>query len=165
VNPHYRLLAQRIRDEIVEIERALAAVSRHWRRFQKARTDEDAFLNSVALNLHGFYSGVERILELIAQEVDGGALGGEAWHAELLRQMTRAVSKVRPAVLSPRSGDWLDEYRKFRHRVRNIYATNLVPDRMHALVEGVSPGWRRVREELLTFTAFLEKLAEADERK
>jgi hypothetical protein len=165
VNPHYRLLAQRIRDELAEIEQTIAAVPRHWRRFQKARVDEDAFLNSVALNLHGFYSGVERILELIALEVDGGTLGGEAWHAELLRQMTRAVSKVRPAVLSPRSGDWLDEYRKFRHRVRNIYATNLVPDRMKSLVEDLSPGWRRVREELLTFTAFLESVAEDDKGK
>ena len=95
-----RLLAQRIRDEMEEIDRTADAVGRHWRRFQKARQDQDAFLNSVALNLHGFYSGVERILELIALEIDGGTLGGEAWHAELLRQMQSDVSKVRPAVLS-----------------------------------------------------------------
>lgn len=165
MNSHYRLLVQRIHDEVADIERTVAAVSRHWRRFQKARVDQDAYLNSVALNLHSFYSGVERVLELIAVELDGGTLGGEAWHAELLRQMTLAVPKVRPAVLSQGSGDWLDEYRKFRHRVRNIYATNLVPDRMKSLVEDVPSGWRRVRQELLTFTVFLEKLAEEDQRK
>ena len=91
----YHLLAQRIRDEVAEIGRTLDAVSRHWQRFQKARVDQDAYLNSVALNLHGFYSGVERVLELIALELDSGTLGGEAWHAELLQQMMLAVPKVR----------------------------------------------------------------------
>ena len=37
--------------------------------------DQDAYLNSVALNLHSFYSGLERIFELIAQELDGGVRG------------------------------------------------------------------------------------------
>lgn len=135
------------------------------RRFQKARTDPDAFLNSVALNLHGFYSGVERSLELIALEIDGGTLGGEAWHAELLRQMQSSVSQVRPAVLSQETADWLDEYRKFRHRVRNIYATNLVPDRMQLLVRDLPSGWRRLRHELETFATFLENLAGKNQSK
>jgi hypothetical protein len=137
-------------------------VSRHWQRFKKARTDRDAYLNSVALNLHSFYNGIERVLELIAQELDGGTLGGEAWHAELLRQMRLTVSKVRPAVLSQESGDWLDDYRKFRHRVRNIYATNLAPDRMTCLIEDLPTGWRRVRHELDTFADFLEEVDRAN---
>ncbi|MBI5649281.1 MAG: hypothetical protein HZC40_02360 [Chloroflexi bacterium] len=58
MKPRFRILAQRIHDEIEEIERTVAAVARHWRRFQKARADQDAFLNSVALNLHSFYSDV-----------------------------------------------------------------------------------------------------------
>lgn len=140
MNAPYHLLAQRIRDEVAEMERTVDAVSRHWRRFQKARIGQDAYLNSVALNLHSFYSGIERVLELIALELDGGALGGEAWHAELLRQMVLDVPQVRPPVLSQESSVWLDEYRKFRHRVRNIYATNLVPDRMKALVQGLPAG-------------------------
>ncbi len=154
----FRLLAQRIRDEIEEMERTVDAVERHWRRFEKARADQDAFLNSVALNLHGFYSGVERILELIALEIDGGTLGGEAWHAELLRQMQSSVSKVRPAVLSQETVAWLDEYRKFRHRVRNIYATHLVPDRMQSLAQNLPRGWRKLSQELARFADFLEKL-------
>jgi hypothetical protein len=162
VNTRYRLLAQRIRDEAAEIDQTISAVSRHWKQFKKVRVDQDAYLNSVALNLHSFYSGVERILELVAVEIDGGALGGEAWHAELLRQMTLNVPKVRPPVLNQKSGAWLDEYRKFRHRVRNIYATNLVPDRMKPLVQDLPTGWRRVRHELVAFADFLEELAKAE---
>ncbi len=154
-----------MRDEMDGIERTVDAAARHWRRFQKARVDQDAFLNSVALNLHGFYGGVERILELIALEVDGGALGGEAWHAELLRQMQSVVPTVRPAVLSDETANWLDDYRKFRHRVRNIYATNLVPNRMESLVQDLVPGWQRLRQELEIFATFLDDLAKADRSK
>jgi hypothetical protein len=92
-------------------------------------------LNSVALNLHSFYNGLERVMELVALEIDGGTLGGEAWHAELLRQVAMEVPSVRPAMVSPDSSQQLDEYRKFRHRVRNTYATQLDPARMEYLIE------------------------------
>jgi len=157
----YRLLAQRIRDEVTELERTIAAVLRHWQRFQSAGVDQDAYLNSVAFNLHSFYTGVERILALVAQEIDGGTLGGEAWHAELLQQMVLDVPTVRPPVLSRENANWLDEYRKFRHRVRNIYATNLLPERMQSLVEDLPTGWLRLREDLLAFAGFLEQLMSA----
>jgi len=114
----WKALAQRIRVEIDELERTVSAVTRHWQRAKAATEDQDAFLNSVALNLHSFYNGLERVMELVALEMDGGTLGGEAWHAELLRQMALELPSVRPAMLSPDTGQRLDEYRKFRHRVR-----------------------------------------------
>lgn len=52
-------LAQRIRLEVDELERTVAAVSRHWQRAQSSAEDQDAFLNSVALNLHSYYNGLE----------------------------------------------------------------------------------------------------------
>ena len=67
----------------------------------------------MALNLHSFYSALERVFELIALELDGGALGGESWHIELLRQMSLDVPDVRPPVLQPDTAVRLDEYRKF----------------------------------------------------
>jgi hypothetical protein len=116
----------------------------------------------VALNLHSFYSALERIFELIALELDGGTLGGESWHTELLRQMSLDVPDVRPAVLQPDSAARPDEYRKFRHRIRNIYATNLDPDRMGLLVVGLPALWQEIRQELAAFAAFLADLAGAD---
>jgi hypothetical protein len=38
--------------------------------------DQDAFLNSVALNLYSFYNGLERVMEWVALEMDGGTLCG-----------------------------------------------------------------------------------------
>jgi hypothetical protein len=138
----WKALAQRIRLELDELERTVAAIDRHWQRAKIAAQDQDAYLNSVALNLHGFYNGVERVMELVALEIDGGTLGGEAWHAELLRQMAMEVPSVRPAMVSSETSDNLDEYRKFRHRVRNIYAVQLDAARMEHLVEDLPALWK-----------------------
>jgi len=158
----YRLLARRIELELEELERTQAAIQRHWQTARKTATDQDAYLNSVALNLHSFYSALERIFELIALELDGGALGGDAWHTELLRQMSFELEDVRPAVIRTETAARLDEYRKFRHRIRNIYATNLDPDRMAPLVAGLVPLWPAIRQELAAFAAFLADLAGSD---
>lgn len=152
------MLAQRIRDEVAQLDRSVATASRHWQRSLSTDLDQDAYLNSVAFSLHSFYTGVEHMLELVAQEMDGGTLGGETWHTELLHQMALDVPAVRPAVLGHKSAEWLDEYRKFRHRVRNIYATNLLPERLQSLVEGLPTGWACLREDLLAFAGFLERL-------
>lgn len=154
----HNALAQRIRLEIDELEQTVSGVGRHWKRAKTAEEDQDAFLNSVALNLHSFYNGLERVMELIALEMDGGVLGGETWHTELLRQLTMELPTVRPAVLSVEIGRNLDEYRKFRHRVRNIYAIQLNPARMEHLVENIPSIWQQVRTELGAFADFLERL-------
>jgi len=49
----------------------------------------------------------------------------------------------------------LDEFRRFRHLVRNVYTVNLVPDRMVGLVSALSELWPRLRAELLAFADFM----------
>lgn len=159
----YRLLQSRIRSELEELDRTAAAVQRHWKVVLHTAVDQDAYINSVALNLHSLYSGLERIFELIAVEVDGGKLAGGDWHAELLRQMALDLPGIRPAVVSRQSAEQLDELRRFRHRVRNIYATKLAPQRMQAVVETLPDLWADVRRQLDTFAAYLDTLSHADE--
>ena len=153
-----RALAQRIRRELADLERAVGAVGRHWERSQSEASDSDAFLNSVALNLHGFYNGTERVMELVAVGVDGAALGGEAWHRELLEQMRLEIPAVRPAVISPETRGELDEYRRFRHCVRNTYAADLRPAQLQPLVERLPSTWAGLERELLAFADFLDSL-------
>ena len=161
--PRYRALAQRIQLELTELDRTQATVNRHWQQARVAATDQDAYVNSVALNLHSFYSGLERIFELIAVEIDGGALGGADWHREMLRQVALDLAEIRPAVIQPETALLLDDYRKFRHRVRNIYATNLDPLRMEVLVVGLPELWKQIQEDLQAFIAFLVSLSRADD--
>ena len=158
MSSRYQVLARRIQLEVEEIEHTQATIQRHWQIALRTTPDQDAYLNSVALNLHSLYSGLERVFELIAVELDGGVLGGEAWHTGLLRQMALDVPDVRPAVLQTDTAMRLDEYRKFRHRIRNIYATNLDPERMKHLVLGLPALWRHVRQDLDRFVDFLKQL-------
>ena len=156
----YLALARRFADELVALDRTVDATQRHWRAASRSG-EEEAYLNSVALNLHAFYSGLERLFELAAEEFDGGALGGARWHAELLRQMSLDMGDVRPAVVRRGTLESLEDLRKFRHLIRNIYATNLDPERIAPLIEGLPALWREVRADLEAFIIFLEKLAEA----
>jgi len=61
------------------IQRALRA----WSQAQKLADERGAYLDSVALNLHGFYSGVERLFELIARHIDGTLPTGETWQIKI----------------------------------------------------------------------------------
>lgn len=161
--PKYRILQRRILDELDEIDRIVSTIQRHWQGAVSGAADPDAYINSVALNLHSFYSGLERIFEMVAMQLDEGRLGGADWHAELLRQMATDLGETRPAVLSRTAALELDEYRKFRHRVRSIYATHLDPRRMENLVIDLPDVWRQVRQEFDAFAGFLDQLTRADQ--
>ncbi len=50
----------------------------------------------------------------------------------------------------------LDEYRAFRHVVRNVYAFNLRPSRLRELISGRRPCFDSAARHLLGFAAFLE---------
>ena len=128
-----------------------------WQRAQRAA--DDYYLDSVALNLHGFYSGLERIFERIATAVDGSKPTGENWHQALLEQMTTEVFGVRPAVISDVTYEQLDAYRGFRHVVRNVYTFNFDPAKVGKLVVDAPKLLSQVQAELLAFTEFLEEQA------
>jgi hypothetical protein len=152
-------LAERIRGEMTDLDRSAARVSAAWMRGKRATADQDYYLDAVALNLHGFYSGVERLFELTARYIDRTVPDGESWHRELAIRMAQEVPDVRPAVISPDVASDLDEYRRFRHLVRNVYATNLVPAKMQGLVERLPLLWPRLRAELVAFATFLERIS------
>ncbi|MBS3968001.1 MAG: hypothetical protein KGZ60_13685 [Truepera sp.] len=75
----YLVVASRIRQELTDLERV---VSRAEQAMGLARnsTEHDLYLDSVALNLHDFYGGLERIFRHIATGVDQSLPGGPEWH-------------------------------------------------------------------------------------
>lgn len=160
MSARYRTLSARIRDELEDLDRTQAAVRRHWEWAKTATAHQDAYLNSVALNLHAFYSGTERVFDLIATDVDDGRPGGADWHIELVRQMTLDLGAARPPVISRDTAHALDDYRRFRHLIRNIYATNIDPLRVGALVDGLPDLWSRVKRDLEIFAALLDAMSD-----
>lgn len=82
------------------------------------------FYENLALKLHNFYTGCERIFQTIASELNGAPPTGFDWHRRLLERMG-AAWQGRPALLAPGSVENLREYLAFRHVVRNIYGFEL----------------------------------------
>ena len=123
------------------------------------RSGDDDYWDGVALNLHGFYTGVEQIFEDIARTIEGGLPSGPEWHTSLLRQMTVEIDGLRPAVIAVKTRKSLDEYRGFRHIVRNVYTFNLRPARLQELVNAAPNCLADLTADLLAFANFLEQTA------
>ncbi len=157
MNGVYQQIVERIRGEALDLDKAVSKAQRSWFKALKHTEEQDLYLDSVALNLHGFYSGIERLFELIARGLDRITPVGESWHRDLLEQMTRNVFNTRPAVISVLNAERLDEYRRFRHLVRNIYAADLIPERMARMLINLPGLWTDLRAELLAFADFLDQ--------
>ena len=157
----YAALAGRIRQSLLDIVRV---VSRAESLLDKAqRSGDDGYLDGVALNLHGFYAGVERIFEDIARSLEKAIPEGTEWHRDLLLQMSAGIGSVRPRVITQETRYCLEEYRGFRHVVRNVYTFTLRPGRLQELTTRVQECYRALERDLGEFGDFLEQLSQEGE--
>ena len=159
----YRLVAARLRAELPRLEQLVDRANTALERAARQPQDQDYFMAAAALDLHGFYAGLERLFELIAEDIDRAHPGGSHWHRDLLAQMALGIERVRPAVLAPETSAALADYLDFRHIVRNVYTFNLRAERVAELVRGLRPTFELARRDLTAFAQFLEELATADQ--
>lgn len=159
MNSAYREIAERIRHELDDLSHLIDRARDSWESRYRFRNQHNAHLDSVALNLHGFHSGLERLFQLIARHVDGSLPQGDTWHRDLLYQMAEEWDSIRPAVISDVTASSLDEFRRFRHLVRNVYTFNLVPERIEPLIDRLPELWPQLHAELSAFADFLEDVA------
>ena len=145
---------KRIVRELPDLDRTIIRAERSWKQAPTA-VDIDVYVDSAGLHLQSFYTGLERIFEQTARQIDEKVPTGDSWHYDLLLQMGRELAGIRPALLSSASVKGLDEFRRFRHVVRNVYATNLDPEKMENLFTLLPDLWPQVRSELLAFADFL----------
>jgi hypothetical protein len=157
LNKPYQELVERIRGEASDLDRLVRRALTAWDHSQKPSGEHGVYIDSVALNLHGFYTGLERIFELIARQVDEDMPSGKLWHRNLLKQMSQEQKDIRPAVISSGSCSSLDELRRLRHLVGNVYTFNLVPEKIEPIVSDLSSLWSNVQAEILAFADFLDQ--------
>ncbi|MFH7242713.1 MAG: hypothetical protein ACHWZW_07665 [Spirulina sp.] len=162
MNGAYLATAGRIRQELTELDQVVARIENIWtrRRQEPLPAEQDYWVDAVALNLHSYYAGVERILELIADAVDQAKPSGAMWHRDLLQQMTADLSGIRPAVLTIATRNALDRYRGFRHVLRNIYTFSLDAEQIELLVVHLPTVYLQVKAELEECARFLEQSAQ-----
>jgi len=155
MNP-YLVMVSRVQCELGEIKKITERIQLGWEKAQK--TSDDLYIDSVALNFHDFYNGLERLFEFVAENIDGIKLSGNRWHQELLRQMTFAINGIRPAVITLELSEKLDEYRSFRHLVRNVYAHQFKLERMKHLIENIMIVFKECERQLGEFCQYLNSL-------
>ena len=132
--------------------------------FETMPTDDQqsVYHESLALKLHNFYTGYERLFALIAVDVNGGVPRSPDWHRRLLKSMSLEIPGIRPAVISKHTEPNLQEYLSFRHLVRNIYGFELNFDRMKRLIEELPEVVKVIDQEINTFLGFLRSLTRLD---
>jgi hypothetical protein len=160
MNRAYTEVATRIRDTLVDLERLSQRVMTFDAK--ALQTSDEAYWDALALNVQSFYMGVERTLEMIVRLMGEALPTGAEWHRELLAQAVTVVPTVRPPIISPETQHALDEYRRFRHVVRNLYPFNLRPQRLHELANQLRACLDAVTADFNTFAEFLEQLDQPD---
>lgn len=153
-------LTQRIADELAKIEDALSRIRRGIESINVLPIQAREFIeNTIATDLADIYSGVERIFERIAREVDGHLSRGSQWHKDLLQQMTQQRPERSP-VISDNTSLQLQELLAFRHKVNNIYGTELKYDNTFEHAATIEELFTNVSQDLNTFT---DSLAQAQD--
>jgi uncharacterized protein YutE (UPF0331/DUF86 family) len=152
----YLALSAVLRQKLADL---LRLVERIESLLQKSNlSKDDDYIDGIALHLQGFYTTIEQMLEAIAAAFGEGLPAGANWHQNLLLQMSIQIPDIRPAVISQQTRQKLDEYRGFRHVVRNVYTLNLRPSRVRELVGTLRDCYEFLANDLEKFCGFMESM-------
>ena len=150
-------LIERIVDERSKIGRTVEEIRVRLQKMESASAEDIEDLKAlVAMRLLLFYTGLEKIFGIIAREIDMDEPKGAEWHKDLLQQMTEERPS-RPPVISEEIFADLMFVLRFRHRIRNIYVFELVPERTVENGKRVCDLLDPLSAELDIFIAYLEK--------
>ena len=123
-----------------EIENELGRLDRLAEETASAPRDDSPFgLRARGSILHDFYSGIERVFQRIAEELNGGVPQSGQWHRQLLTDMSLPIPDLRPAPINAALAEELGDFLRFRHLFRNTYGWELRADRIRRL-EDRMPG-------------------------
>lgn len=158
-------MRERLLTLIAEIENELKQLEKLRKRLMETERkkhgseDRDIYEESEALKLHNFYTGCENIFKRIAIVFNGGVSGDEGWHKQLLSMMRLDIPSVRPPVISSELYKRLEEYLRFRHVIRNIYAFEIDSERLQRLLDSFDGIFQQFSQEITEFLEFIRTLA------
>jgi hypothetical protein len=158
------------RASLAELARLRAELAANRAAMRRALADVEAVLSSwggqvpdrahlalAAVALHGWYGGLEAVLERAVRAIDGAVPAGDAWHRELLSQAMVEVPGVRPAILERTLFPQLVGLLEFRHFFRHAYGVELDPSKLRENLQRAAAIAPEVDVRLDRFEAFLEQ--------
>ncbi len=153
-------LISEIRDEVMLLHRLVSEVEMTSRTIPRSTDRKRIYEESLALKLHNFYTGCERIFQKIADDINGGVPRSFDWHRRLLKSMSLEIDNVRPPLISRETERALEEYLAFRHVVRNIYGFEIDSERLGRLVKRLNKTFGSFKADVGGFLTFLKGLSE-----
>jgi hypothetical protein len=154
----WQQLADELANELNDLQQLRALILKGQSRLGSQEPDELEKFIPAGL-LQNLYDAAERIMSHIAKKLDQHTPSGPNWHRELLEQMSQPFPATRPAVLQPQTAAILDDYRRFRHIVRNIYGFELEWARLQPLFDGADALLVQFISDIEQFRAFLSMMA------
>ena len=150
MSPLFAEIAAALDKAAAEADRARRAAAR----LPRARADalgQWIHVTAVASGIEHAYSGMEQAFKIIAAEIDGAVPTAEDWHARLCALMFTPLPGRRPAVLPGALRSDLDDLRAFRHRVRNLYGSELTVSVVREKAARAPATVAKVRRAMRTF--------------
>ncbi|MYB65764.1 hypothetical protein F4X73_13825 [Candidatus Poribacteria bacterium] len=151
-------LIQRIFIEREKIGKTVKRIGRALEKIEILPIDAREFIEiALAADLAEVYTGIEKIFQRIAKEIDKHTPSGSRWHNRLLTQMAEHKPE-RPQVVTEIMQNKLKSLLDFRHRVNSIYGDELIYATVEEHAKLVSEIFQSFSEELETFINFLNKI-------
>ncbi|MBM4141000.1 MAG: hypothetical protein FJ242_05835 [Nitrospira sp.] len=126
---------------------------------EKASKEERAvYVESLAINLHSFYEGIETIFEKVMDFTGEEKPSGQEWHREVIERMTLPIKRLRPEVISVDTAKKLDSYRTFRHKIRHIYGFMIVTENVITIAEKAWESFESFERDVKNFISFAEEI-------
>lgn len=154
-------VAADIESELIKLEKLSNEVEAVRQALSEDVANAEWLRESLALKLHNFYTGCERIFQIIATEMNGGLPAGNDWHLRLLDRMSQKRDR-RIAVIQPDTARRLKAFLGFRHVVRHIYGSDIDPIRLTQLAEEYTSAHESFVEDARHFIQWLRELAEEE---
>lgn len=152
-------LISEIRDELKLLETLLQDIRDTIKETPKSPRKRRIYEESLALKLHNFYTGCERIFQKIADDINGGVPRTIDWHKRLLKIMSLDIEGIRPPVISVATEKALKDYLAFRHVIRNIYGFEIDSERLKRLFAALDKTYKNFNKDITGFLSFLTRLA------
>lgn len=152
-------LISEIKAELKLLDNLVSEIEDVSREKAKSYKKEKIYKESLALKLHNFYTGCERIFHKIADDINGGVPSSRDWHKRLLKSMSLDIEGIRPPVISESTAEILENYLAFRHVVRNIYGFEIESEKLTILIKKIFSLHKKFKKEINKFIAFLKEMS------
>ncbi len=155
------VLLSEVEREILLLKQCIEVIKKRLSALKGKNNKEEkaVYIESLAINLHSFYEGIETIFEKIMDFTGEEKPSGHEWHREILERMTLPIKRLRPEVISIETAKKLDIYRTFRHKIRHIYGFMIIPENVTTIAEKASESFESFERDFKNFISFVEEIA------